>query len=584
MVRVEIDRALSRNPGHNGGAVAMKPSGRIRRRLALAIVLTALIPVLVAIFLAQSMVRQTGARFFVPEVGARLDQSLGLYQELARAVKASMRHAGSAIAADTALRKAVKKKDRQGVKKRLDHFMKAYPNIVSLSVFDDEGSIIARSSRKKKLDPKKENKLEVHRALGEAQEDNEEPEASSLDPPQDEVEFGEDEPSDSRPRLLAVFSANKARFDELDEMSQFVDTYKKIEARRRTDEASYVYAFAALLGITIVAAVGVGTLLARRVSSRLGALAEATKQVAAGDLKTRVPESGKDEISELAVAFNRMLAEVETSRARIEYLKRIGAWQEMARRLAHEIKNPLTPIQLAVQEAHRRCPDDDPSYRRLLDTTLEIVEDEVGTLRRLVSEFSGFARLPRAHLVQEDLADFLREQEKRILLLESDSADEEGAALTKGVSLRFEIPDRPAPVYIDRQMLRRAIINLVRNAAQAVASSERPGEVVVTLREQLDLFIVDIDDSGPGIDEELLDTVFDPYVTTKTDGTGLGLAIVKKIVVEHGGTIVAGSSPLGGARMRFSVPRGDSERAAAVLNASAWQSSSRNLKLKGVVD
>ena len=137
-------------------------------------------------------------------------------------------------------------------------------------------------------------------------------------------------------------------------MSQFVDTYKQVERRRESDEQSYVYAFAALLGITIVAAVGVGTLLARGVSSRLGELADATKRVGAGDLSIRVPEDGAAEIADLAGAFNRMLGEVEASRARIEYLQRIGAWQEMARRLAHEIKNPLTPIQLAVQEVHRR--------------------------------------------------------------------------------------------------------------------------------------------------------------------------------------------------------------------------------------
>ena len=234
-------------------------------------------------------------------------------------------------------------------------------------------------------------------------------------------------------------------------MSQFVDTYKQIDRRRQAVEQSYMYTFAALLGITIVMAIGVGVLLARGVSSRIAELAAATKAVGAGDLSIRVPEHGKDEIADLARAFNRMLGEVEASRARIEYLQRIGAWQEMARRLAHEIKNPLTPIQLAVQEIHRRYGGERPEYQKLLDTTLEIVEDEVGTLRRLVSEFSSFARMPQAALEEHDLVEFLTEQKTRLSLLDEDIADggeaarESAPVLALGVQLEFELPDASRP-------------------------------------------------------------------------------------------------------------------------------------------
>ena len=195
-----------------------------------------------------------------------------------------------------------------------------------------------------------------------------------------------------------MFAAGKAQFDELGEASQFVESYRRIEGRRAADERSYVLAFAALLGLTILLAVGVGSFVAQDVALRVVALERATQRVAEGDLSVRVPESSDDELGALARALDRMLAEVDTSRARIEYLQRISAWQEMARRLAHEIKNPLTPIQLAVQDIHRRYDGDNKEFRALLDTTLEVVEDEVGTLRRLVSEFSEFARLPQADL------------------------------------------------------------------------------------------------------------------------------------------------------------------------------------------
>jgi two-component system nitrogen regulation sensor histidine kinase NtrY len=510
-------------------------SGRIRRRLALAIVLTALIPLLAAIWLAEDTVRRTSARFFVPEVGSHLDRSLGLYQELARSVKALMRQEGAEIALGPGLRKAAKSGDHAAMEDELRRAFAEHPTLVTLSVKDPDGKVLAEVKRDKPLDPSKENQLEVTRPLSDVPE-------------------GED-----TNELAAVFAADKGHFDELAEMSQFVDTYKQIEQRRGADERSYVLAFAALLGITILAAIGVGSLLARGVSRRIGELARATRLVGEGDLNIRVPEGGGDEIADLAGAFNRMLGEVESSRGRIEYLQRISAWQEMARRLAHEIKNPLTPIQLAVQEVHRRYAGGDPDYQRLVDTTLEIVEDEVGTLRRLVGEFSDFARLPQASLERADLAEFLREQAARFGIRDGDR--ESGDALeellslggTAQIAVEFSVPKEPCEALMDRQMLRRVLFNLVRNAAQAVLDHEN-GRVLVKLKRDGEFWNMDVEDNGPGIPQELRETVFDPYVTTKDDGTGLGLSIVKKIVIEHGGTIRADESSLGGARLRVRLP------------------------------
>ncbi|HYO95361.1 MAG TPA: ATP-binding protein [Polyangiaceae bacterium] len=531
----------------------MAVSDRIQRRLALAIVLTALIPVLVAIWLAETTVRQAAARFFVPEIGVHLDRSLGLYQDLARAVKASMRHEASAIAERAALRDAVAGGDPARIEQELRGAFAQHSSLVSLSVRGNGGVQLAHVAREAPLDPARENRLEVVRPLSAdaGSEDDEEAEGINL---------------------VAVFAADRARFDELTEMSQFVDTYKQIERRRESDEKSYVLAFTLLLGITIVAAVGVGSFLARGVSGRIGELARATQLVAAGDLEIRVPERGHDEISDLARAFNRMLAEVADSRGRIEYLQRIGAWQEMARRLAHEIKNPLTPIQLAVQEVHRRYEGSEPKFRKLLDTSLEIVEDEVATLRRLVTEFSDFARLPQAYLAEEDLAAFLREQAEQLAVLSDEDAGIPQALRSawqaRRIELDFDIQEGEAPALIDSQMLRRVFMNLVQNAAQALReASKGVPRIRVSLRRDEEFYNLDIEDSGPGIPEALRQTIFDPYVTTKHEGTGLGLAIVKKIVIEHGGNISASQSELGGARLRVRLPvRGT--RAAALAHSA----------------
>lgn len=539
----------------------MLTTGRIRRRLALAIVLTALIPLLAAIWLAESTVRQTSARFYIPDIGSHLDKSLGLYQELARNVKALMRQEAVEIALRPALRRAALGTDHAALEAELRRAFTDHPTLVSLQVRDADGKQLASVERDKPLDPSRENQLSVNKPLS-------------------DLPGGED-----GPQLAAVFAADKSHFDELGEMSQFVDTYKQIERRRESDERSYLLAFSALLCITIVAAIGVGSFLARSVSRRIAELARATRLVGEGDLNIRVPEGGSDEIADLARAFNRMLGEVESSRGRIEYLQRISAWQEMARRLAHEIKNPLTPISLAVQEIHRRYVGADPDYQRLVDTTLEVVEDEVGTLRRLVSEFSDFARLPQACLEPADLAEFLREQAARFGLGNGDRDSSENALdelLSLGqvtdITVEFDLPAGPCEALIDPQMLRRVLFNLVRNAAQAlINSSADSGRIVVRLAQEGEFWNLDVEDNGPGIPAELRETVFDPYVTTKDDGTGLGLSIVKKIAIEHGGTIRAGESPLGGARLRVRLPvRGTraAERALEEASGSLLRSDS----------
>jgi nitrogen fixation/metabolism regulation signal transduction histidine kinase len=514
----------------------MAATGRIRKRLALAIVLTALIPVLVSIWLAEKTMRNTVARLYLPDTESHLVRSLDVYKELSRSVKSLMRQEAAAVAERESLRKAVREGDQAAIERELKRAFAEHPTLVSLVARDADGRELARVDRPRPLDPARENGLEVVRQLA-------------------------DGPEDESPSLLAVFAANRARFDEHQEMNQFLETYRTLEHRRAADEQAYVLGFALLLAITIVFAIGVGVLLARGVSERIAQLAEATHQVALGDLNIRVPEQGGDELSDLAVAFNRMLGEVADSRARIEFLQRIGAWQEMARRLAHEIKNPLTPIQLAVQEVHRRYSGDDPTFRKLLDTTLEIVEDEVGTLRRLVSEFSDFARLPQANLLREDLSAFLSELGKQFKLLgdgrgEGEPPDELSIALhAEGIAVSFELLDQPAEVLMDRQMFRRVLFNLIQNAMHAAREvPEREARIRVRLARKGDYYVLDVEDTGRGIPPEQRDRVFDPYVTTKADGTGLGLAIVKKIVVEHGGSITVADSDLGGARLRVRLP------------------------------
>lgn len=534
--------------------------GKTERRLALVILLSTMVPLAAALYLATSMFRQASSTWFNPEIGEQLDRGVDVYKDLVKAIKDDLKHQTMAIASDPALREAARKRNIETLEAELDEVFPRFPELVSVTVLrqpppprDDPNyadrfaeRTMARRDRGSPVDDATERSLDVVRPLGD---------------------------DDDGPVVVASFAVPRQRLDELESGGAMVARYHQLEASRSELYQGYLNAFAAVLGVTLVLTVTLGIALARGVTRRINRLGAAISLVTQGDLSVRVPVTGSDELTELARVFNRMLTEMAQSRARIEFLQRVGAWQDMAQRLAHEIKNPLTPIQLAVQECHRKYGGDDPRYRALLDTTLEIVEEEVGTLRRLVGNFSNFARLPNAELAPANLEDFLRDCENQLGHLEDPSLGEGSAdaepITSANVEIRWQAPEEPIRVAIDRQMLRRVIVNLVRNAVQAIrddrgrsarvsgASSDVLGHVLVSARSDSDGngARIEVEDDGPGVDPELLGRIFDPYFTTKADGTGLGLAIVKKVVVEHGGEIEAGVSPaLGGARFVVHLP------------------------------
>jgi nitrogen fixation/metabolism regulation signal transduction histidine kinase len=513
--------------------------GKTVGRLALALLVTSIVPLVAAIFVANSLFSLAANVWFTPEIGQQLDRSLELHKEYVQAVKDDMKHQTDAISADEVLREAAVKRNAELIEVQLDALFPRYPELVALRIEDSAGVVLARRDRGRPVDGNQERSLDVTRLLG----------------------TGSDPPS-----LVATFAIDRARVDLEEKTGAFVTAYHKLEASRSDVYRRYLYVFAILAGIMMLLSLVLGSWLARGVTRRINDLAAAINLVALGDLQVRVPVTGSDELTELAMTFNRMLDEMETSRARIEFLQRIGAWQEMARRLAHEIKNPLTPIQLAVQECHKKYAGEDPRFRALLDTTLEIVEEEVGTLRRLVGDFSSFARLPHAELREANLQDFLKECSEQLVHLELESGDDGDVEATlpdtlraHGVDIRWELPVLPLPVEIDKQMIRRVLVNLVRNAVQAIRGEQHKnganGHVIVSARAFGDGAALIVEDDGPGISADHRPRIFDPYFTTKTDGTGLGLAIVKKIVVEHGGSVsVEASERLRGAMFVVRLP------------------------------
>ena len=299
-------------------------------------------------------------------------------------------------------------------------------------------------------------------------------------------------------------------------------------------------------GLVLLLSLAAGYAVARATTHKATELSRVMTAVADGDLSVRSSARGADELGQLSLAFNDMLDQLQQAQERVAYLQRIGAWQEMARRIAHEIKNPLTPILLAVQQLRDKDPGLDPRFSAMLATSTEIVEDEVEALRRMVTSFSQFAKVPQVRREPVGLGRVLDEFERAYGHLTEEAED----------VLTVTAPSPDPEVLADRQLIKQVLVNLVENAVLSAREAGRsPVRVEVSAKVSSNAVELRVDDNGPGIEPERRTAVFEPYETTREQGTGLGLAIVKKVALDHRGDVWVDASHLGGARFCLRIPR-----------------------------
>jgi signal transduction histidine kinase len=299
-----------------------------------------------------------------------------------------------------------------------------------------------------------------------------------------------------------------------------------------------------LLAGALSSAVIAGVWLSARITRPIVALARAAERVGRGDLEVRVAARSSDEVGALVRVFNEMTVELQKAQIRIQRAERVAAWREVARRLAHEIKNPLSPMRLGMQNLRKAWRKAHPQLGEILEESTRSVLDEVAALDRLVTDFSSFARLPAPDLRPVAPLELL-----------------EGAArLYDGrVTLERDVVagrDLPA-VAADPELLGRALVNLVKNAVEATAdrpsahitldarAARRAGRAGVEL---------EVADEGPGMTAAQIEDARRVYSTTKAGGSGLGLAITERTVEEHGGVLVLDSAPERGTRARMWIP------------------------------
>jgi signal transduction histidine kinase len=312
---------------------------------------------------------------------------------------------------------------------------------------------------------------------------------------------------------------------------------KELLLEKRIRDISLVIA-----GVAVFIAVIVSGIVTARVSRPIRKLAQAAGEIGQGHWDVRVETSGKDEIGKLAVAFNQMTEELVGQRERLVQSERVAAWRELARRLAHELKNPLFPLQITVENLLRARENTPEQFEEVFRESTSTLLEEIANLKTIINRFSDFSKMPAPQIQALDLNEMVRS----VTQLFQGQLNREPA----GIHPEMQLGDVPQ-VSGDPTLLRRVVENLVLNAIDAM-----PKGGTLTFRTYMNekFAVFELSDTGAGLTPEECDRLFTPYYTTKQHGTGLGLAIAQSVVSDHHGRISVSSKKDQGTTFHVELP------------------------------
>jgi two-component system nitrogen regulation sensor histidine kinase NtrY len=317
-----------------------------------------------------------------------------------------------------------------------------------------------------------------------------------------------------------------------------------VEAQQHIRAIAYGVASAGILFAILVS-----LWIAASVSRPVEQLAQAARDVAAGDWNVQVPVHSKDEVGLLGGAFNQMTTELVNQRERLVQSERVAAWRELARRLAHELKNPLFPLQLTVENMVRAKAVSPEMFEEVFAEGVTALTEEIAHLKTIIGRFSDFSKMPKPQLSEIDLRSVLT----RVVRLYQPGLRQR----ERPIEIILNIPEEDLLVSVDAELMHRAISNLVLNAMDAMPDGGRL-TIGATSRGNSNGTHVraTISDTGHGMTAEECERLFTPYYTTKEQGTGLGLAIVQSVIADHHGTIAVESDPGRGTTFLIDLPAG----------------------------
>jgi signal transduction histidine kinase len=307
----------------------------------------------------------------------------------------------------------------------------------------------------------------------------------------------------------------------------------------------HIAAFALIVaGAGILLAILLSGWVAARVTRPIENLAQAARDVSAGNWEAQVEVRSRDELGALAESFNAMTRQLTEQRDRLVQTERVAAWRELARRLAHELKNPLFPLQITVENLVRSREADPALFDEVFRESTSTLLAEVSNLKAIIGRFSDFSKMPQPQLQPINVNDVIRQ----VLSLHAAQFQAEGRAK---IDVRFEPDESLGTIDLDPDLIHRALSNLVLNAIDAMPDG---GRLSVRTRSVAGHARIEVADTGSGLTKEECERLFTPYYTTKRHGTGLGLAIVQSVVSDHHGSIGVDSEPGKGTTFRIDLP------------------------------
>jgi two-component system nitrogen regulation sensor histidine kinase NtrY len=312
-----------------------------------------------------------------------------------------------------------------------------------------------------------------------------------------------------------------------------------VELRQQIRSAAFLAG-----GAGMILAILLSGWAAARVTRPVEELALAAREVAEGNWSAQVTVQSSDELGELATAFNRMTRELNEQKERLVQTERVAAWRELARRLAHELKNPLFPLQLTVENLLRARQQSPEQFEETFQESSSTLLAEIANLKTIISRFSEFSRMPQPHLQSIDLNEIVQNVARLF----------QAQLHTPGrpaIECKLELAESMKPTAADPELMHRVLSNLVLNAMDAMPEG---GTLTLRTRQNDDHAFIDVSDTGTGLTPEECDRLFTPYYTSKTHGTGLGLAIVQSVVTDHGGRVSVRSQTGRGTTFEIQLP------------------------------
>ncbi len=346
---------------------------------------------------------------------------------------------------------------------------------------------------------------------------------------------GEEEVGDSPPFLLA---AAPVRAGVREGIVTVPVTNRRQEIERQIDDLDRQVLSAAVFFSLLGAALGYW--MAERIADPISRLTRATRRIARGNFDARVSAVASDELGRLIGDFNTMAEDLKQQRRELERTQRLEAWADMARQVAHDIKNPLTPIQLSAEHAQRINLDRGRPLSPVLDDCIAAILSQVRLLRQIAAEFSSFAATVTPHPAPTRLPELIEEV-----------VGPYRTGLSGRIDLEVDVPTDLPTVVLDRTLMMRALANIIENALHAMPGG---GTLRVAASLQPPHAVVEVSDTGSGMDPDSMARIFEPYFSTRTGGTGLGLTIAKRNVELNGGTISIRSEKGVGTTVTITIP------------------------------